>query len=117
MSNRVKSLLALFVLLNFPSTAQLQPQASDCRSCSVVERALRDFQGVKVGMARRDIERFFAVAGGMTFRTHTRYVYRDCEYLKIEVDFKTDPKTENAFSPDDKIIGISEIVVAYPVMD
>jgi len=31
MSNRVKSLLAVFVLLNFPSSAQLQPQGSDCR--------------------------------------------------------------------------------------
>jgi hypothetical protein len=118
MSSRVKSLLlAVCVVFNFPSKAQPQPQGSDCRSCSVVERALGDLQGVKIGMARRDMERFFVVAGGMTFRNHTSYVYRDCEYLKVDVDFKADPEAENAFSPDDKIIGISQIVIAYPAKD
>jgi len=119
MSSRVKSLLllAVCVLLNFPLNAHPQAQGSDCRSCSVVERALRDFQGIKVGMARREVERFFVVAGGMTFRNHTSYVYRDCEFLRVDVDFKADPETESALSPDDKITGTSQIVVAYPAKD
>jgi hypothetical protein len=120
MSSGVKSLLLLAVcfLLNFPSSnAQSQPQGTDCRSCTVVERALRDFQGIKVGMSRRDIERFFVVAGGMTFRNHTSYVYRDCEYLRVDVDFKPDTETENTFSPDDKITATSQITVSYPAKD
>ena len=118
MSSRVKSLfLAVCFLLNFQSNVKSQAQGGDCHSCSVVERALNDFQGIKVGMARRDVEKFFVVAGGMTFRNHTSYVYRDCEYLRVDVDFEANRETENAFSPDDKITGTSQIVVAYPAKD
>ena len=118
MSNRVKALLlGVCVLLNFSLNARSQSQKSDCSSCSVVERALRDLQGIKAGMSRRDIERFFVVASGMTFRDHTSYIYRDCEYLKVDVDFKLDTETENAFSPKDKITATSQITVAYPAKD
>src|ERR1700758_5355430 len=94
-------LLVICVLLNGPSYARSQPQGVDCRTCTVVERALHDLQGVKVGMARRDLERYFVVAGGMTFRNHTSYVYRDCEYLRIDVDFKVEDQGASGPSPED----------------
>jgi hypothetical protein len=118
MLNRARSLLLLCcVLVNWPSLVQPQSQGGDCRSCSVVERALRDLQSVKIGMNRRELEKYFVVAGGMTFRDHTSYVYRDCEYLKVDVDFELDAQSGNRFSPEDKISAMSQIVAVYPAKD
>jgi hypothetical protein len=112
MLSQVRSpFLVICVLLNGLLCAKPQAQGGDCRG------ALHDLQGLKVGMARRDLERFFVVAGGMTFRNHTSYVYRDCEYLRVDVDFKIDDQAVSAFSTEDKITGMSQIMVAYPTKD
>ena len=94
-----------------------QDTGAECSSCVVVEQALHDLQSVKVGMRRAAIEKYFVRAGGMTFRSRTDYVYRKCEYLKIQVDFHPDLAVERDFSPADTIVSISQITVAYQSRD
>jgi hypothetical protein len=94
------------------------PQATgDCSSCAVAEQALHDLESLKVGMRRADVERFFIRAGGMTFRDRTDYVYRKCEYLKIQVAFSADPGVQRGLSSADTITDVSRLSVAYPSRD
>lgn len=111
----------LFSLFMFPvlfQPAALSQAGKECSSCSSVERALKDIQNLKIGMTRKDIESHnFVVAGGLTFRDHTAYVYRGCEYIHLEVDFSLDPAISQDMSPKDIIVGFSKLTLDYPAKD
>jgi len=108
--------LAAFSGLSVPVAELLTGQG--CSSCSAVESALKDAQNLKVGMTRKDIESHnFVIAGGATFRDHTAYVYKGCEYIRLEVDFKPDPTIERDVSRKDVITGLSKLTLDYPAKD
>lgn len=108
--------IAAFSGLSVPVAESLTGQG--CSSCSSIESALKDAQNLKVGMTRKDIESHnFVIAGGATFRDHAAYVYKGCEYIKLEVDFKPDPTIERDVSPRDIIAGLSKLTLDYPAKD
>lgn len=117
----VKHVLLLFLSLAvfvspLPSTPVQAGQG--CSACSLVQRALSDAQELKSGMARKDIDAHnFIEADGMLFRDRTRYVYKDCDYIKVEIEFDIDPTIEQKFSPKDTIKGISKLTIDYPIKD
>ena len=112
---RIAFLFFLAILISNPAL----PQADkDCSSCSLVERALKNLQSLKIGMTRKDIESHnFVEAGGMVFRDHTRYDYKSCEYIHLEVDFSLDPSVDKDMSPKDVITGFSKLTLDYPAKD
>jgi hypothetical protein len=111
------ALVLTCVLAAWLGAAGSQDTSAECSSCVVAEQALHDLQSVKAGMRRAAVEKYFVRAGGMTFRSRTDYVYRKCEYLKIQFDFRPDPAVERDFSPADTIVSISQITVAYQSRD
>jgi hypothetical protein len=89
-------------------SAPRQVAGSESSSCAVIEQALNDFQHIKVGTSRREVEKYFRRDGGMQFPGSTRYVYPKCDYIKLEVDFSTGTSVDNLFGPNDTVTKVSE---------
>ena len=118
MITRVLLMLCLAILSLAPLPKAEARAEQGCSPCSVIERALKDAQELKAGMARRDIEAHnFVMSGGMVVRDRTIYVYKGCEYISIEISFNLDPTVDRDFSPRDVISGVSKLTLDYPVKD
>jgi hypothetical protein len=85
--------------------------------CIAIQHALRDVANLKVGSSRREVEKAFARAGGINFRNQTRYVYPECEFIGIEVEFDADKAVNNDFSPSDTATKISRPYLEFPSRD
>ena len=62
----------------------------------------------------------FQEDGGISSPQQGRFTFKDCPYLKLDVDFEiADPqrKVEVDFDPNDKIIRVSKLYVYYPIRD
>ncbi|HEV2221749.1 MAG TPA: hypothetical protein VGR84_01975 [Candidatus Acidoferrales bacterium] len=91
-------------------------------SCAVVKEALNNSLHFKVGMTRREVEKYFSPDGGLQFfsttGSTTRYVYLKCEFIKVNVSFKSAVHgSRNSRSPDDIVESVSKPYLEYPVAD
>src|ERR1700759_3275828 len=82
-----------------------------------VAKSLKEMQTVKVGMSREELLKVFEGEGGLSTRNHRTYVYRECPYIKVDVDFET--VDDSPFEQDkrDKIVKISKPYLAWSVTD
>lgn len=113
-----KRILVILMIVS-ASAAPILPAQSlpACSPCGQVEQALEDSTRLKAGMTRRDAERYFALDGGMNFRGQTRYVYKKCDFVKVEITFEEDPSVQNDFSQKDKITNLSKLFLEFPSKD
>lgn len=85
-----------------------------------IEKSLKQMEKIKVGMTRQQLLTVFTTEGGLSTRRWHRYVYRDCPYIKVDVDFSAygDPKS-NAFpeNPKDVITKISHPFLEWEILD
>jgi hypothetical protein len=84
-----------------------------------VAKVLRRIESIEVGKSRRELLQVFGEEGGISTRRQKRYVYRECPYIKVDVEFepieaKDDQRTEY---PSDKIIRISKPFLEWPIHD
>jgi hypothetical protein len=107
------------LILGSASVAPDLPAQSlpSCSACGQIAQALEDFGHLKAGMTRRDAEQHFALDGGMNFRGQTRYVYKKCDFIGVEITFEEDPTVRNDFSQKDKITNVSKLFLEYPSKD
>ena len=115
------SLLAL-ALVTFVSTAAIFPASESGGTDEHTEwiaKSLKEIETVKVGMTRADLLRVFKEEGGISTRTWRRYVYRDCPYIKVDVEFEPvgEPENKTLQSPRDKIIKISKPFLEWSIID
>jgi len=84
-----------------------------------VEKSLKEIESVKVGMTRLELLKVFTEEGGISTRTWRRYVYRDCPYIKVDVEFEPVGEPENKLtqSPSDKIVKISKPFLEWSILD
>src|SRR5437868_2376726 len=52
-----------------------------------IANVLKQCQTIQPGMTRAELSTVFSTEGGLSTVTHRTYVYRDCPYIKVEVDF------------------------------
>ena len=52
-----------------------------------IASSLREIQKVKVGMTRADLLGVFNTEGGLSTGLRRTYVYRECPYIKVDVEF------------------------------
>ena len=52
-----------------------------------IDQVMRSIATIKPGMTRRDLFPVFTEEGGLSTRTHRRYVYKHCPYIKVDVEF------------------------------
>lgn len=114
------SLLA-FALVTFISAAAIMPSSKSGTDehTEWIAKSLKEIETVKVGMTRADLLRVFQEEGGISTRTWRRYVYRDCPYIKVDVEFEPVGEAKNKLNedPKDKIVKISKPFLEWSIMD
>jgi len=83
-----------------------------------IASVIDSIQTIKPGMTRQDLLRVFTLEGGISTRLQRTYVYRQCPYIKVTVEFEAIGNTENGDQlPGDKIVRISAPFLQYGVYD
>lgn len=108
-------------LFTFVSVAPLLPPVSGqtAEHTAWIAKSLREMETVKVGMTRGELLKVFTEEGGLSTRTWRRYVYRDCQNIKVDVEFEPvgDPENKRIQSPLDKITKISKPFLEWSIVD
>lgn len=79
--------MACLLSIAVTSAGQRQDATESSSAWAMVQQALADSQRVKPGMKRKDVERYSRCEDGVQFPDNTRYSYRSCDYIKLEVQF------------------------------
>jgi len=82
-------------------------------------------QKIKVGMTRADLLKVFTTEGGLSTGLNRTYVYRECPYIKVDVEFEpvgrpardTDGRVTLVEANEDVIKNISKPYLAWMVTD
>ena len=56
-----------------------------------LNRCLGDFDQIKIGMTRLEVEQGFVRNGGLQISTQSVYFHRECPWLAIDIKFEPDP--------------------------
>ncbi|MBN2455856.1 MAG: hypothetical protein JXB29_04865 [Sedimentisphaerales bacterium] len=81
-----------------------------------VSECLRRSQSIKPGATRADLLELFTTEGGVCTRTNRRYVYKECPYIKVDVQFKPIDDGKK-FRPEDIITEISPPFLEWSILD
>jgi len=114
-------LILLFVHLIHP--AQTSPLFQ--RRTEWIAASLKEMETIKVGMTRADLLKVFTTEGGLSTGLQRTYVYRDCPYIKVDVEFEPvgrparDLNGRVTLEEDrrDKITKISRPYLEWSIMD
>jgi hypothetical protein len=115
---RRSPLLALALVLQpfIMSTAHAQAPAG-CEGCALMEAALKAVQNLSPGSPRAKVELDFRPDGGLQpFQGPTRYVFKKCPLVKVDIEF-THFDGEQDGLPSDQIINVSRPYLEYPAYD
>jgi hypothetical protein len=79
---------SLFLLLLANSALQAQRAQSSQAQTEWVANSLKEIQKIKAGMTRADLLNVFRTEGGFSTGLNRTYVYRECPYIKVDVEFE-----------------------------
>ena len=86
-----------------------------------VGECLRDFNTLKPGMTRAEVEKVFPRHTMDEHSVPSRIIHPDCPLFMIDVyfDIKGNPEDQNRATPrpEDLLINISKPYIAYPIND
>jgi hypothetical protein len=82
-----------------------------------VANVLKRCQSIRPGMTRAELATVFSTEGGLSNVTHRTYVYGDCPYVKVDVDFAPSDPKQAVEKPTDVITKISKPYLAWSVND
>jgi hypothetical protein len=86
-----------------------------------LDHVLRSISTIKPGMTRKDLFTILTEEGGISTRTRKTYVYKDCPYIKVDVEFSPADNDANpdalAENSEDKILKMSRPYLEYSHMD
>ena len=89
MSKRASMLVtSLFVLLLSVSLLPVQSSQKLQGQTEWIANSLKEMQKIKVGMTRADLLKVFTTEGGLSTGLYRTYVYRECAYIKVDVEFE-----------------------------
>jgi hypothetical protein len=91
------------------------PSQIDKEHTAWIAEVLNATQTIKPGMTRADLMKAFTTEGGLSRTSRRTYVYRHCQYVKIDVKFAASSRDEEL--PTDEIAEISRPYLAWSVMD
>ena len=85
---------------------------------AVITEALRAAGDLKVGDTRACVERSFELEGGLQIREKSRYVFKNCGYIKIDVEFsKKGDALPAGFPFTDIVVHVSKPYLEYAITD
>ncbi|HXG90721.1 MAG TPA: hypothetical protein VNJ02_20570 [Vicinamibacterales bacterium] len=53
-----------------------------------IEKILKEIENIKVGMSRAELLKVFTTEGGLSTGLNRTYVYRECPYIKVDIEFE-----------------------------
>jgi hypothetical protein len=87
-------------------------------NCGVIEEALQETDKLKPGMTRDKVEASFVLDGGMQFERTSRYTFKKCSFIKVDVEFAGHgADSPKEFVATDRVVKVSRPYVAYPTFD
>ena len=94
------------------------PKPTNSDACVVIVDALKRIDDLTLGDSRSRLEQSFELDGGLQFRTKSRYVFKKCHFIKIDVEFVGEGfGHDEDFLPTDKIVKVSRPYLEYPIYD
>ena len=89
MSKMATSIAAsFFALLLSVSTLPAQTPQRPQEKTEWIADTLKEIQKIKIGMTRADLLKVFTTEGGLSSPFSRTYVYRECPYIKVDVEFE-----------------------------
>ena len=86
-----------------------------------VRQCLEDFNAIRPGMTRQQVEEKFLMDGGLRGAGLVRFIHPDCYYFKVDVTFSFERNAADQNrairSPTDVVVEVSRPYVDYPVMN
>jgi len=112
-------LFLLVLLLMTAPTMSAQEAHFDSEHAQWIASVIDSIHTIKPGMTRADVLRVFTTEGGLSNRRHRTYVYKECPYIKVTVEFKPvgDPNNLVTEMPTDRVVSISAPFLQYSVGD
>ena len=116
---------SFLVLLLTTSTAPAQSPQKSQGPTEWITNSLKEIQKIKVGMTRADLLKVFTTEGGLSTGLTRTYVYRECPYIKVDVEFEpvgrparnAEGRVTLVESGEDVIRTISKPYLAWMVID
>lgn len=84
----VVAVASLFALVISISALSVQNSQSSQEQTEWIAKSLREMEKVKVGMTRADLLKVFTTEGGLSTGLNRTYVYHECPYIKVDVEFE-----------------------------
>jgi hypothetical protein len=91
------SLVLLLTISTVPAQSPQKPQTPT----EWIADSLREIQKIKVGMTRADLLKIFTTEGGLSTGLNRTFVYRECSYIKVDVEFEPVGRPER--NPDGRV--------------
>jgi uncharacterized membrane protein len=115
--NRI--VLAIVLILTATSIAATKKKETNEEHTKWIASVMDSIQTIKPGMTREDLLKMFTTEGGLSNRLHRTYVYKECPYIKVTVEFEAAENTDDHLTemPEDKIVKISMPFLQYGVAD
>jgi hypothetical protein len=79
--------VGLFLALPKTGLQQTSVQNPESQHCLWVQQSLQKIKTIKVGMTRADLLKVFTTEGGLSTPIQRTYVFRECPYIKVNVEF------------------------------
>jgi hypothetical protein len=79
---------SLFVLVLTISILPAQSPQKSPGQTEWIAHSLKEMQKIEVGMTRANLLKVFTTEGGLSTSLNRTYVYRDCSYIKVDVEFE-----------------------------
>lgn len=79
---------SVFALALISSALSAQSSRRSHEQTEWIANSLNDMQTIKVGMTRTDLLGVFTTEGGLSTGLNRTYVYRQCPYIKVDVEFE-----------------------------
>ena len=106
-------------MLTTTSFAPKQAEGINQEHTKWIATVIDSVQKIKPGMTREDLLKVFTTEGGISDRFHRTYVYKQCPYIKVTVEFEAAASPDDRLTemPEDRIATISMPFLQYSIMD
>ena len=93
----------------------------DTQEFSWIDRAFSDFESIKPGMTREQVESRFPLDGGQQSVSPVRFTHPRSEYLKVDVEFEferdVDEQGRAIWAKTDTVTKVSKPYIERPSID
>jgi hypothetical protein len=112
-------ILAATLTMCSRSSPSIAGDSHEANFAKQISGILRECEQIKPGMTRAELLKVFTTEGGFYTTANRTFVYRGCQYIKVDVDFSlSDPKPGGLEErPTDTISKISKPYLGWGIGD